>query len=236
MHHPGIRRESGISIQLRTFDRNRRGRDFAIGDLHGCYQQLVDRLAEVQFDPGCDRLFSVGDLIDRGPDSLRCLQLVFEPWFFAVQGNHEQMMLAAFNHASPGALPLWCINGGHWILEQDWAQVESCARAALERMPRAMEIELAADVHLGLVHAEVPGGDWHSLHRPLSEQQLAQLWWARERLARRDSSPIAHIDLVLVGHSIVATPTRLGNTLFIDTGAFTPQGRLTLLPLSPTLP
>nr|WP_255511251.1 metallophosphoesterase [Zobellella iuensis] len=196
--------------------------------MHGCREQLVTRLAEAGFDTGCDRLFSVGDLIDRGPDSLGCLQLVFEPWFFAIRGNHEQMMLNAFDRASPLALPLWYMNGGQWMLEHDQADVEACARAALARMPYAIEVDVGGK-RVGLVHAEVPAHDWHSLQHPLSEARLAQLLWARERITRRDRSPIAHIDLVLVGHTIVPAITRLGNTLFIDTGAFSSRGRLTLL-------
>ncbi|WP_375054999.1 metallophosphoesterase [Zobellella sp. DQSA1] len=215
-------------MQLQTFTRNVRGRDFAIGDLHGCHEQLASRLTEADFDTGCDRLFSVGDLIDRGPDSLRCLQLVFEPWFFAIRGNHEQMMLDAFNHASPHALPLWYMNGGRWLLEHDQDKVAACARAALIHMPYAIEVDVAGK-RVGLVHAEVPDHDWHSLQHPLSEPQFGQLLWARERIARRDPSAIAHIDLVLVGHSIVPAITRLGNTLYIDTGAFSSRGRLTLL-------
>ena len=47
---------------------NTQGRDFLIGDLHGYYQALMQALEEVAFDPDTDRLISVGDLIDRGPD------------------------------------------------------------------------------------------------------------------------------------------------------------------------
>ena len=57
---------------------NRHGRDYVIGDLHGQWQALQRALGEVAFDPARDRLFSVGDLADRGPDSLRCLQIIVE--------------------------------------------------------------------------------------------------------------------------------------------------------------
>ncbi|MGR7921060.1 metallophosphoesterase [Zobellella denitrificans] len=221
-------------MQLQTFGANKRGRDFAIGDLHGCYEALRSCLADAAFNPERDRLFSVGDLIDRGPRSLDCLDLVFEPWFFAVQGNHEQMMQAALECASPGALAHWLMNGGQWGFEYDWSELKAYARSALARMPHAIEVELNGN-KVGLVHAEVPEQDWYSLHRPLVRDQLAQLVWARERLARRDPTPIAHIDLVLAGHSIVPAITRLGNMLYIDTGAFTPEGHLTLLEITRSL-
>jgi serine/threonine protein phosphatase 1 len=75
---------------------NTQGRDYVIGDLHGCTDLLDKLLAAVEFDKSKDRLFSVGDLIDRGPDSLSCLELLLEPWFFAVMGNHELMLLECF--------------------------------------------------------------------------------------------------------------------------------------------
>ena len=81
---------------IRKLPTNPAGKDYVIGDLHGCYELLERLLDAVAFDKSKDRLFSVGDLIDRGPDSLRCLELLFEPWFFAVQGNHELMLIDFF--------------------------------------------------------------------------------------------------------------------------------------------
>ncbi|MEQ1635292.1 MAG: metallophosphoesterase [Methylococcales bacterium] len=84
-----------------TLPANSHGRDFVLGDLHGCYQLLQDLLGQVNFNPAQDRLFSVGDLVDRGPDSLACLELLKEPWFYAVLGNHEAMLADFFNTYNP---------------------------------------------------------------------------------------------------------------------------------------
>lgn len=73
---------------------NTLGRDFLVGDLHGLVFELRQALALVEFDPLRDRLFCVGDLVDRGPYSLECLELLKEPWFLASLGNHERMLLA----------------------------------------------------------------------------------------------------------------------------------------------
>jgi serine/threonine protein phosphatase 1 len=81
---------------IRSLPTNCQGKDYVVGDLHGCHDLLQRVLNEVDFDEARDRLFSVGDLIDRGPDSLKCLELLSEPWFFAVKGNHEDMMLDFF--------------------------------------------------------------------------------------------------------------------------------------------
>ena len=68
---------------------------WVVGDLHGCYTNLMSRLDAVGFDPAQDLLISVGDLIDRGSENVECLDLINQPWFRAVRGNHEQMMLDA---------------------------------------------------------------------------------------------------------------------------------------------
>ncbi len=68
---------------------------WVVGDLHGCYTNLMNRLDAVGFDPAQDLLVSVGDLIDRGTENVECLDLINQPWFRAVRGNHEQMMLDA---------------------------------------------------------------------------------------------------------------------------------------------
>ena len=78
------------------------GRDFVIGDIHGEYDQLMTCLNKIEFDKSKDRLFCVGDLIDRGPKSEKVLTLLKEDWIFSVLGNHEDMMIKSLN--SDGSL------------------------------------------------------------------------------------------------------------------------------------
>ena len=73
------------------------GADFrnvwVVGDLHGCYTNLMGKLDELKFDPAQDLLISVGDLVDRGSANVECLELITMPWFRAVRGNHVHMMI-----------------------------------------------------------------------------------------------------------------------------------------------
>lgn len=78
---------------LKTMSANYEGRDFLIGDLHGCYDELMKLLEYVKFDERFDRVFATGDLIDRGPKSEDCLKLLSKPWFFSVLGNHEDLLI-----------------------------------------------------------------------------------------------------------------------------------------------
>ena len=100
---------------VKTFNANLKGRDFVIGDLHGSYSAFQNLLEGLNFDPVVDRMFSVGDLVDRGPESLECLKLLYEPWFEAVLSNHEQMMLEKFRGGGMGYY--WFNNGGGWGAE-----------------------------------------------------------------------------------------------------------------------
>ncbi|MDH4607707.1 symmetrical bis(5'-nucleosyl)-tetraphosphatase [Pseudomonas sp. BN102] len=69
---------------------------YAVGDLQGCLDQLKCLLARVHFDPARDRLWLVGDLVNRGPKSLETLRFLYSirESLVCVLGNHDLHLLA----------------------------------------------------------------------------------------------------------------------------------------------
>ena len=205
---------------------NTEGRDFFVGDIHGQLDLLDAEMRRIDFDKRRDRLFSVGDLIDRGARSLDCLSLAFEPWFHGVRGNHEMLAHDALLRDNDGdwmPYELWMMNGGTWSMGENAHEVKAILAAALEHLPYAREVKVDGQ-RIGMVHAEPPA-NWPDVIRPSLRQELV---WGRTRIKTGDTTPVAGIDAVVVGHTIVGAPTQLGNVHYIDTGAFH-TGRLTLI-------
>lgn len=143
---------------FQQFAENTAGRDFVVGDLHGCRFMLEERLRQVNFDPAVDRVFSVGDLIDRGPDSLNTLSLILEPWFFPVLGNHEDMLLSWLDaRHSEYHRPIHFIqNGGDWVMNLTADEKEFLETVLLSRLlevPYLIRVEGANPFNV--VHAEL---------------------------------------------------------------------------------
>lgn len=69
---------------------------YAVGDIQGCYDSLSRLLDHVSFDPGADVLWVVGDVVNRGPKSLKVLRWLkaHEDCVVMVLGNHDLHLLA----------------------------------------------------------------------------------------------------------------------------------------------
>lgn len=217
----------------RHFERNTTGRDFVVGDIHGCFWMLEGALRQVGFDETKDRLFSVGDLIDRGPQSADVLTWLGKPWFHAVRGNHEQMLLDYYMGATPGAH--YAANGGHWFIELGRHRQGRYVNA-IHYLPVAITVD-TDDGQIGIVHADVPTPmSWQDMIEALptpDEYLLNAVLWSRSRVKSSSTTgPVPGIKRVFVGHTPLSEPVVLANVHHIDTGAFRLEGKLTLCDLA----
>lgn len=231
--------------RIQQLPTNDRGRDFVMGDLHGELHLLMQKLHEQQFDPEVDRLFSVGDLVDRGTDSLGALRLLREPWFHAVGGNHEQMMVDYVLRHVGGQR--WHDNGGRWHKQVNREELVSLAKLAKE-LPMMLIVGDDPQTQFRVVHAEWPFPSEQLQRDPDGTAEANALWSRTLHLqyqafcnANQLSEPYAQlltpddidgrdlaspyvpiqpgIGLTFCGHTSVRRPGLWRSHFLLDTGA-----------------
>lgn len=214
--------------------RNRLGRDFVVGDIHGCFDLVDEALNQIGFNPALDRLLCAGDLIDRGPESRNVVDFLDRPYVHAVAGNHER----TFTELPPTMLRamaesrMWCADWGI-----DWAanltdEVILSIQDRLNKLPTAIEIS-GENGLIGIVHAGTPPGmSWQEVTRELElgdEYVTEYVLNSRQRIQRDLREEVKGVERVYVGHTIVQSgPWRWANTVAMDTGAY--YSMLTPLP------
>ena len=197
-------------------------RVYVISDLHGYYDLFIKLLEKISFSE-FDLLYIIGDVCDRGPDSLKILFYIQEhDNIILIKGNHEYMMQEALYYGvyyddidyPSKAFKLWIANGGNTTMEnireylqkdklkhEDYRVVRSAflknLYEYLNNLPEYLEIEVN-NLSYVLVHAGI------DVKRPLDKQDLDTLLWIREGfyLQRGDLTKI-----YIFGH----TPTALLN-------------------------
>ena len=109
---------------------------YAIGDIQGCYDSLRRLLDLCAFDPAADRLWLVGDLVNRGPKSLETLRLIksLGPAALTVLGNHDLYLMmvaeggAKFRAKDDTLQPIFdapdCAELIHWLRQQPLCHTE----------------------------------------------------------------------------------------------------------------
>lgn len=219
------------------FSKNTRGRDFIASDVHGHFCELEALLEHVSFDPEKDRLFLAGDLVDRGPFSIKVLEWLAKPWVHAVIGNHDLMCIAAGVDLQ-GRRQRHVNHGGAWFYE-----LPSGTRAAIihafQRLPLAIEVEAQDGRRFGIVHAQCPMDDWDDFVLEISHyspELLRGSHLAESTVWRVDryNKTIGNLDILFVGHTSLKSRQRLGNICYIDTGVCYPEqhGFLTLVEMN----
>ena len=243
---------------------NTPGRDFVVGDLHGCFSLLRKELEACQFDLARDRLFAVGDLVDRGFESPAVLDVVRRYDIQSVRGNHEESIVRWRLYGANDGFVRG--NGGRWLLDMaaDGQSIDAIV-AYMAALPYAIEIETDFGL-VGIVHANVPLQSWPRMVKAIMKEDVdgkirRKVIWDRSRwqlpgsdgfasmrcvaarLFRRLKSGrldtcgrVEGVTAVIVGHTPSPRPVVSHNVINVDTGVVY-GGNLTLLRLDeiPTL-
>lgn len=204
---------SPMRSKVLQLEKNLHGRDFVVGDIHFKTTDLHRGLHALDFDRTKDRLVAVGDVIDRGPGVMDGLKLLGEPWFFSVQGNHERMLIDAYE-ANPEAR--YSAHGaGWWMTIADESKGMIIDR--LRDLPICIEIECVRGV-VGVVHADVPFGmTWSNFVTQLANTAIEEIaLWGRDRIVKHHREGVPGVWRVCTGHTWIPRPLRLGNVLALD--------------------
>lgn len=203
-------------------------RTLAIGDIHGCLTAL-DTLLEFVEPTDDDRIVTLGDYVDRGPDSKgvidRILQMRKQFDVTCLLGNHEIMMQNGRDDEM--AFHTWMMYGGEETMLSYGTPEEEFIPEHLERVSEAHWMfmdEICQRYHETDTHIFVHANAWPSL--PLEEQSDSFLFW--ERFA--NNGPHCSGKTLVCGHSSQKSgwPLNVGHSICIDTWVYG-EGWLTCL-------
>lgn len=199
-----------------------RGRLICIGDIHGCYEELVELMDKLKPADG-DVVVSVGDIVRKGPRVADCLRLWRDRGYLAVRGNNEEKLLRYARWGPFGAVldPA----DRSVLLHRDLVRY-------VDTFPVAIDFP---DLAVAIVHGGLPPG------MKLSEgsvrdarEQVVKLRWLRELphsgwqyVPKGKQVPTDRLwseiwsgpQFVLYGHTPVRTPKRDPFALGLDTGS-----------------
>jgi serine/threonine protein phosphatase 1 len=200
---------------IKHFQENKLGTDYVVGDIHGCFDAVQKELDLIGFDPEKDRLFSVGDLVDRGTQSEECLDWLSKHWFHPVRGNHEQMAIDFITYPDTSC---YLANGGAWFINLPRSHQRIYADE-FEQLPIGIAVHVGNKT-FGVVHADVPGGCWTKFEENSDNESYQNVaMWDRSRIQNKSKAFVENVELVYVGHTPLKEVVVLGNVIYIDTGA-----------------
>jgi serine/threonine protein phosphatase 1 len=231
-----------------TLQPNAHGRDLIVGDLHGHRALLEQELERIGFDPRRDRVLSVGDLVDRGPDSLGTLSLIEEPWFHAVLGNHELMLLNFLGHYGSRihARKSFRMGGGAWVGDALHRHGRRLARLAERMAELPLALHVRGDVPFNVAHsdlrplgscqeglfkgeticvhkADVCTSSRHHVHEAMRHAH-SELHFAQHAV-RVSAAPLGTLPITYVGHSPLRQVTVHDSYVYVDQRVCAPTRR-----------
>lgn len=208
-------------------------RVYAIGDVHGCADELSQLLDAIDADhdgrgPATKTVILLGDLVNRGPDSARVITCARDLLASGVgrllKGNHEELFVLAARGDRHAARTLMS-NGGAATLASFGFSEEEIHNGSYADLAALLQARIPRDVVAFLDAAEdkIAIGDYLFVHAgvrpgvPIAEQDGADLRWIRNEFL---SSRAPHGAMIVHGHTIGETIVERENRIGVDTGAY----------------
>jgi predicted phosphodiesterase len=219
---------------VQRFTQNKVGKDWLVGDIHGFYEELMLALKSNNFNFEKDRLFAVGDLVDKGSEHEKVVELIKENWFISVRGNHDQFIIDQYDSER-------ILFGGEWKSDARYMRaytkgnywfkalgeyVKAYLANTLNTLPYVIELE-SHGLKMGICHAGVPMkyDDWNEFILELPSRDTKELT-LREREPSKKVGwhrVIEGIDMTVHGHTTFDKPIYSTFSCFIDTFGKTGQ-------------
>jgi serine/threonine protein phosphatase 1 len=201
------------------YSKNTLGTDYVVGDIHGTFTQLDEKLDKIGFRSDVDRLFATGDLVDKGKQSRRAHEWLRRPWFKSVLGNHDKHV-AEFGKPTESK---WISNQGQWFSNLS-PVFQRQMKEAFAELPLVITVEVEAGF-VGIVHAGTPWDTWYEtlshIDTTARKDDLNHFYYSRRNFdGRAKTKPIRDLVALLVGHCVVPAVEQCSNTWYLDTEAY----------------
>lgn len=188
-------------------------RTIAIGDVHGCAEEFEELLNALELDEA-DRVIQLGDLVNRGPDSHRVIELARVYKIESILGNHELRLLRFHREGRKDLLK-----------DYDWPTIDQLTELDWEYLYNLPKFRYGADSSLVCVHGGfLPSIPWQK--QDVDTITSIQVIDKKGRPAKRSDAPDAPPwadrwggePFVVYGHTPRSNVLERPGSIGIDTG------------------
>jgi hypothetical protein len=230
------------ATEIAVFEENTEGHDVIVGDVHGEVSILASIVKDLKSN---DRLFIVGDLVDRGEDSLKVMRFINsynqesgKQRIIPIKGNHEVLLeryIKTLQHPDDFTFvermeikDNYFYNGGEWTQKLKASELEEL-RLLLLPLPIIIHVKAVNDNDkFNIVHADMPISDKTLLEKiasndlTLTDDQKFYAVWARNNgeIPTTDNGRTATSIPAYCGHTILEGVRSKTNHINLDFGSY----------------
>lgn len=204
-----------------NLDKNTKGRDLLLADVNGCFKELTKLLEEVEFGKD-DRLFLLGNSINKGLYSYDVVKFINQPNVYSLIGHAEVLMIMAMveGHSATEReiyMQQWDGNGGEWRHNHTEEELNWVFNQ-VSKWP--LSITIMGHKKYGLVHSESPFDDWRIFQKkPIDFSTLMRTTTGQTILQGERDGDIKQVDSIIAGHiQLARPPVNKGKCFYINHG------------------